>query len=212
MADAVPPSANLASVAEVGAEELTRRTVSTLANELVVTGIPKQDVLIEDAGSILQAWFSGSGEDYLAYLAAADVPPPSPRWLEPGFAAERWDDAVSAMRSASFDPEGVTVRTTFRDGTEIPSGERYARAWGSRFDKISSISTASVETSDLQRAALTIHEVRIPMRMETIGGEREFDGLLGLSYGWDARRSTWALVSVTVYGVPNGTAVRLPPF
>lgn len=211
-ADAVEPSTTLVSVAQVGADDLARRTASALAAELMLAGIPKQDVLIKDAESILLAWLSGTGEDYLAYLDGTGVSPPSPRWLETEFANARWADATEAIRTASFDPEGLTFRTSFRNGEEIPSGERYARSWGSRFDKITGISTAAVENDDLRRAEITMHEVRIPMRMWTIGKEQEIDALLGLSYGWDKQRSTWALVAVTIYGVPNGTAVRLPPF
>jgi len=211
-AEAVAPSTNLVSVAQIGANDLTRRAVSALADKLVRTGIPKQDVLSNDVESILGAWLSGTGEDYLAYLDGAGVPPPSPRWFDTEFANTMWSDSTAAVRLASFDPEGVTFQTSFRDGQEIPTGERYARSWGSRYDKITGISTASVETEDIRRAELTMHEVRIPMRMWTIGEEQEIDALLGLSYGWDRQRSTWALVALTIYGVPNGTAVRLPPF
>jgi hypothetical protein len=212
-ADLVKPSENLVSVGEVGADELVERTVSSLADDLLLAGLPKQDVLVEDVRAILRAWWAGSGQDYLAYLEKTGVPPPSARWTEDGKADAMWADSTSAIRAASFDPEATMVRTTFRGGEQVPSDERYARSWGSRFDKITGISDAAVEAEDLRRAGLTMHEIRIPMRMPTLVGEQEaIDALLGLSYGWDAKRSTWALVAVTVYGVPNGSAVRLPPF
>ncbi|MCW5756348.1 MAG: hypothetical protein KIT54_03840 [Phycisphaeraceae bacterium] len=211
-ADAVAPAKNLVTVKQVGVDEMVDRTLSAVAADLILAGLPKQDVLAGDVEAILRAWWSGTGEDYLAYLSKAGVPPPSERWSDIETANAMWAESTAAIRAASFDPDGATFRTTFRDGQQMPSDERYARTWGSRFDKITGISSAAVEAEDLLRAGLTMHEVRIPMRMATIRADLEFDALLGLSYGWDARRSTWALVAVTIYGVPNGHAVRRPAF
>lgn len=212
LADAVSPAKNLVTVEQGGVEELIARTLTAVAADLNLAGLPKQDVLAGDVEAILRAWWSGTGEDYLAYLSKAGVPPPSARWSDIETANAMWAESTAAIRAASYDPEGTRFRTTFRDGQQVPNDERYARSWGSRFDKITGISSAAVEAEDLRRAGLTMHEVRIPMRMSTIRGDLEIDALLGLSYGWDARRSTWALVAVTIYGVPNGHGVRLPPF
>lgn len=189
------------------------RVSAPLHSRLSETPLASEQEFEADVHAILHAWLAGSADEYLEYLAAAGHKPPAAAvWDDPERRQAAWLDSTRALREASFDPGGVTVRAAYDHGVAAED-ERIPFARGSRYDKLTGISDAVPSSDFIQARGLTVQEVRIPVRLKALDGQA-FNGLLALAYGWDATRSRWSLVEVTVYGVPTrvGGGARIPPF
>lgn len=197
--------------------------------------LPDADALAEDTGQILRAWLGGTGDDYLAYLAASgDEPPPAAVWADPSRRNKAWLDSTGPLRASSFYPDEVSIRASVVDGEPVPDEPTpreaehltdsvvdeedeldepaRSRATGWRFDKLSGVDKAFLSDEQVKIARMNIYEVRVPMRSKGIINDTEFDGLLVLSYTRDQRTSRWTLIAVSICDIPNGEAARTPSF
>lgn len=210
---AIAPSKGLAALKATGASEMIDQISASLHSSLSATPLASGQGLEADVRAILHAWLAGSADDYLEYLAAAGHKQPAAAvWDDPERRQTAWLNSTRALREASFDPGGVIVRAAYDHGVAAED-ERISFARGSRYDKLTGIRDAAPSSDFIKARGLTVQEVRIPIRLKAMDGQA-FDGLLALAYGWDATRSRWSLVAVSVYGVPTraGGATRIPPF
>lgn len=207
-------SAGLVALEDTGVGEMIERISASLDSRLTEKPLAGGQDLEADVRAILHAWLSGSADDYIEYLAAAGQKPPSASvWDDRERREAAWLDSTQALREASFDPGGVAVRAAYDHGVAAKD-ERIPFASGSRYDKLPGINSAYLSPEAIQAAGLSVQEVRIPVQLKELNG-RPFNGLLGLSYGWDGAKSRWSLVAVTVYGVPTDPGsggIRIPPF
>lgn len=203
---------NPVSVRKDGAEAVAvaaRARVLSVAESL---NMKNADELAADLGEIVLAWFGGTGDDYLAYLAErGHEPPPADFWNDPAKANERWKNVIKYFGEVSIDPGGIKIVERFTDGREVTMKQPRSSSHAWRYDKLSVLSE-NYTTDDIAiRANLTVREIEIPIRMDGYSGE-QFEGQLGLTYAWDKGTRAWVLVRVAIFDYPNGEAVVLPPF
>lgn len=211
--DPMPPVQNPTRLADTPEGELPAQFAVAIRDELFTLGLPQSEQLVGDAQTVLSAWLSGDASEYLAYLEqAGHGPPDAPVWRDREAAQRAFASSTATLRKAAFDPAGVAMRPQFVQGNPVVSEERHARSWGSRFDKLEAIRTDAATFEEIEAARLDVHEIRMPIRLDGEVSKEPFDGMLGLSYAWDSHHRRWTLVAVSIYGVPNGDAVRLPPF
>ena len=195
------------------ADEIIDRAKTAVLARSAELSLPDTEALADDVGVILQAWLVGTGDDYLAYLAASgDDPPDAPVWSDPDRRNKAWLDATRELRASSFDPDRLNIRASVVDGVAKTDQLALNRVTGWRFDKLSGVDDAYLSATQVQAAQMNIQEVRIPMHSKGILKDTEFDGLLVLSYARDPRTSQWTLIAVSVYDVPQGDTARTPPF
>ena len=212
------PDANVEQQAEgfltidaAGADTIVGRVEQAIASK--ASEVPDGDQIAADASQILTAWLTGSGNDYLAYLAAAGhPPPPADLWNDPQRRDAAWLDSTSKLRHAAFDPDGVTVGLSTISGEAEPDAAARNGVTGWRLNKLSGFDAADPITNATKMRGLTAREVRIPMHTTGFKEDTELIGQLSLTYARDPETTEWTLVAVSVFDIPLGETARTPPF
>lgn len=205
------PASGLVGVRTEGADFVVDRITATLKQRVSAAALPQGEQLVSDADRILRAWFGGDAQAYLTYLRDnGHTPPPAPLWTDPEQREKLWTSATEALREARFDPDGITVRSSFENGEAILNELKTTTSW--RFDKLSEHDSAFPDRDHLKRLGVTIREILVPMRTTGLSYGATYDGLLALSYVRDSGSGRWTLVAVSVYGLPEDDTARLPPF
>lgn len=196
---------------EIGAAKLSADIADALARHSD-SGTPAE-LLATDVSSIMGAWLADDTAAYLSYLEERGYQrPESPLWADEKLAQPAWQRATAGLQAARFRPGDALVRPAYLDGSRVEGEELGPATSGWRFDKLPGVRKAVVSDEQLAELGLDIYEVIVPGDIPALINGAEFSGHLGMSYAWDEARSQWALVKLTIYGVPNGEAVSVPPF